>query len=71
MVEAEEVENRGVEIVRGDDVVLRLEAKLVGVQRQVTPVLFVRGNGNDDGCILAKGFDIGPLEVGDFHRRSV
>jgi hypothetical protein len=41
------------------------------VQRQVTPVLFVRGNGNDDGCILAKGFDIGPLEVGDFHRRSV
>ncbi len=39
----------------------------VRMQRHVTPVLFVRGNGNDDGRVLAKGLNIGPFEFGKVH----
>ena len=46
------------------------EQKAVGEERHVMPVLLMRGNGDDHGSILAKGSDVRPLEVGEFHRRQ-
>ena len=44
------------------------QQQAVGMQRHVAPVLFMRGDGNDDGSILAEGLNIRPLKFGEFDK---